>query len=217
MLGVGLTGLVASFMSGMAGNVTAFNTVWTYDIYQTYIRPNAPDRHYLNVGRATTIVGVLLSIGAAYVATKYDNIMDLLQLVFGFVNAPLFATFLLGMFWKRGTGHAAFSGLVTGTVAASLTWCLTVAEGKGGILGTVYTFPSAMAQSFWIALMAFTSCFLVTLVVSLVTKPRPAKDLEGLVYGLTKIPQDRGSWYQRPAPLAVIILAILLVLNIWFA
>ena len=217
MLGVGLTGLVASFMSGMAGNVTAFNTVWTYDIYQTYIRRNAPDRHYLNVGRATTVVGVLLSIGAAYVATRYDNIMDLLQLVFGFVNAPLFATFLLGMFWKRGTGHAAFSGLVTGTVAASLTWCLTVAEGKGGILGTVYTFPSAMAQSFWIALVAFTSCFLVTLVVSLATKPRPEKDLEGLVYGLTKIPEDRGSWYQRPAPLAVIIIAILLILNFWFA
>jgi SSS family solute:Na+ symporter len=217
MLGVGLTGLVASFMSGMAGNVTAFNTVWTYDIYQTYIRKNAPDRHYLHVGRATTIVGVLLSIGAAYVATRYDNIMDLLQLVFGFVNAPLFATFLLGMFWKRGTGHAAFSGLVTGTVTAALTWCLTVAEGKGGILGHVHTFPSAMAQSFWIALMAFTSCFLVTLVVSLATKPRPEKDLEGLVYGLTKIPQDRGSWYQRPAPLAVIIIAILLVLNIWFA
>ena len=217
MLGVGLTGLVASFMSGMAGNVTAFNTVWTYDIYQTYIRPNAPDRHYLHVGRATTVVGVLLSIGAAYVATRYDNIMDLLQLVFGFVNAPLFATFLLGMFWKRGTGHAAFSGLVTGTVAASLTWCLTVAEGKGGILGTVYTFPSAMAQSFWITLMAFTSCFLVTLVVSLATQPRPEKDLEGLVYGLTKIPEDRGNWYQRPAPLAVIIIAILLVLNIWFA
>ena len=217
MLGVGLTGLVASFMSGMAGNVTAFNTVWTYDIYQTYIRRNAPDRHYLNVGRATTVVGVLLSIGAAYVATRYDNIMDLLQLVFGFVNAPLFATFLLGMFWKRSTGHGAFSGLVTGTVAASLTWCLTVAEGKGGILGTVYTFPSAMAQSFWIALVAFTSCFLVTLVVSLATKPRPEKDLEGLVYGLTKIPEDRGSWYQRPAPLAVIIIAILLILNFWFA
>jgi SSS family solute:Na+ symporter len=217
MLGVGLTGLMASFMSGMAGNVTAFNTVWTYDIYQNYIRKNAPDRHYLNVGRATTVVGVLLSIGAAYIATRYDNIMDLLQLVFGFVNAPLFATFLLGMFWKRGTGHAAFSGLVTGTVAASLTWCLTVAEGKGGILGDIHTFPSVMAQSFWIALMAFTSCFLVTLVVSLATKPRPEKDLEGLVYGLTKIPEDRGSWYQRPAPLAVIIVAILLVLNIWFA
>ena len=217
MLGVGLTGLVASFMSGMAGNVTAFNTVWTYDIYQTYIRKTAPDRHYLNVGRATTVVGVVLSIGAAYVATRYDNIMDLLQLVFGFVNAPLFATFLLGMFWKRGTGHAAFSGLVTGTVAASLTWCLTVAEGKGGILGTLHTFPSAMAQSFWIALVAFTSCFLVTLVVSLATKPRPEKELEGLVYGLTKIPEDRGSWYQRPAPLAVTVIVILLVLNFWFA
>jgi SSS family solute:Na+ symporter len=217
MLGVGLTGLMASFMSGMAGNVTAFNMVWTYDIYQNYIRKNAPDRHYLNVGRATTIVGVVLSIGAAYIATRYDNIMDLLQLVFGFVNAPLFATFLLGMFWKRGTGHAAFSGLVTGTVAASLTWCLTVAEGKGGILGQVYTFPSAMAQSFWIALMAFTSCLLVTLFVSLATKPRPEKELEGLVYGLTKIPEDRGSWYQRPAPLAAAVIAILLVLNIWFA
>jgi SSS family solute:Na+ symporter len=217
MLGVGLTGLMASFMSGMAGNVTAFNTVWTYDIYQNYIRKNAPDHHYLNVGRATTVAGVLLSIGAAYVATRYDNIMDLLQLVFGFVNAPLFATFLLGMFWKRGTGHAAFSGLVTGTVGASLTWCLTVAEGKGGILGTIYTFPSAMAQSFWIALVAFTSCFLVTLLVSLATKPRPEKELEGLVYGLTKIPEDRGSWYQRPAPLAVIVTVILLVLNIWFA
>ena len=113
MLGVGLTGLMASFMSGMAGNVTAFNTVLTYDIYQSYIRTDAPDRHYLKVGRMTTIVGVLLSIGAAYLAQHYNNIMDLLQLVFGFVNAPLFATFLLGMFWKRTTGHGAFSGLVT--------------------------------------------------------------------------------------------------------
>ena len=115
MLGVGLTGLMASFMSGMAGNVTAFNTVFTYDIYQSYIRPDAPDHHYLTVGRITTVVGVLLSIAAAYLATRYNNIMDLLQLVFGFVNAPLFATFLLGMFWKRATAHGAFSGLLCGT------------------------------------------------------------------------------------------------------
>jgi solute:Na+ symporter, SSS family len=115
LLGVGLTGLMASFMSGMAGNVTAFNTVFTYDIYQSYIRPGAPDRHYLTVGRVTTVVGVLLSIGAAYVATRYNNIMDLLQLVFGCVNAPLFATFLLGMFWKRTTAHGAFAGLSLGT------------------------------------------------------------------------------------------------------
>src|SRR5262249_36094500 len=110
MLGVGLTGLMASFMSGMAGNVTAFNTVWTYDIYQSYIRPGAPDQHYLPGGRITTVAGVALSLGTAYLAQHYTNIMDLLQLVFGFVNAPLFATFLLGMFWKRSTGHGAFTG-----------------------------------------------------------------------------------------------------------
>ncbi len=115
MLGVGMTGLMASFMSGMAGNVTAFNTVFTYDIYQSYIRPGAHDHHYLTVGRVTTVVGVLLSIAAAYVATRYNNIMDLLQLVFGCVNAPLFATFLLGMFWKRTTAHGAFAGLTLGT------------------------------------------------------------------------------------------------------
>ncbi len=109
LLGVGLTGLMASFMSGMAGNVTAFNTVFTYDIYQSYINKHAPDSHYLTVGRMTTIVGVALSIGAAYVASSYNNIMDLLQLVFGFVNAPLFATFLLGMFWKRDHRRTAHS------------------------------------------------------------------------------------------------------------
>src|SRR6185437_6503597 len=110
----------------------AFNTVWTYDIYQSYIRPGRPDRHYLWVGRVTTVVGVLLSILTAYVATAFNNIMDMLQLVFSFVNAPLFATFLLGMFWKRATGHGAFFGLIAGTAAAAVTHGLTVAEGKGG-------------------------------------------------------------------------------------
>ena len=119
MLGVGMTALMASFMSGMAGNVTAFNTVFTYDIYQSYIRPGAADRHYLTVGRVTTMCGVVLSIVAAYLATRYNNIMDLLQLVFGCVNAPLFATFLLGMFWKRTTAHGAFAGLSLGTLAAA--------------------------------------------------------------------------------------------------
>ena len=218
MLGVGLTGLMASFMSGMAGNVTAFNTVWTYDIYQSYIHKGAPDRHYLTVGRITTVVGVLLSVAAAYVAQHYNNIMDLLQLVFGFVNAPLFATFLLGMFWKRATGHAAFSGLITGTIAASLTWGLTVAEGKGGVFGVVHEFPSVMAQNFWIAIIAWTACFAVTLAVSVMTRPRPEKELEGLVYGLTKIAVDPAAkWYQRPAPLAVAVSMILILLNIWFA
>src|SRR5947208_2322820 len=185
MLGIGLTGLMASFMSEMAGNVTAFNTVWTYAIYPTHIHPNAPDRHYLMVGRATTVVGVALSIAAAYYVQHYRNILDVLQLVFSFVNAPLFATFLVGMFWKRGTGHGAFWGLVSGTGAAMLTHGLTAAEGKGGWLGGVHTFPSTMAQNFWIAIFAWTSCFVVTIAVSLATRPRPEAELEGLVYGLT--------------------------------
>jgi solute:Na+ symporter, SSS family len=216
-LGVGLTGLMASFMSGMAGNVTAFNQVWTYDIYQTHIRKNAPDRHYLNVARITTVVGVLLSIGAAYVAQQYNNIMDLLQLVFGFVNAPLFATFLLGMFWKRSTANGAFTGMCCGTLAATFTFLFTSAEGKGGLLGVIHTFPSSMAQSFWIALMAFASCLVVTFAVSMVTAPRPEAELKGLVYGLTEIPADAGKWYHRPGPLAAMVLVLFAILNIWFA
>jgi len=215
ILGVGLTGLMASFMSGMAGNVTAFNTVFTYDIYQSYIRKGAPDRHYLTVGRMTTIVGVALSIGAAYLAQYYNNIMDLLQFVFGFVNAPLFATFLLGMFWKRATANGAFFGLVTGTVAAALTWGLTVAEGKGGVFGQVHTFPSVMAQNFWIAIVAFTSCFLITVLVSTVTRVRKESELEGLVYGLTKIRHDENAkWYERPVLLEVFVLVLAVILNI---
>ena len=217
LLGVGLTGLMASFMSGMAGNVTAFNTVFTYDIYQSYIKKNAADSHYLMVGKMTTIVGVILSIGAAYVARRYNNIMDLLQLVFGFVNAPLFGTFLLGMFWKRTTANGAFFGLVSGTTAAFMTWALTLAEGKGGIFGTLYTFPSTMAQNFWVAIMAFATCIVVTTVVSMVTTPRTDKDMEGLVYGLTKIRHEDVAWYQRPAVLACFVLVLVIALNFWFA
>jgi SSS family solute:Na+ symporter len=218
MLGVGLTGLMASFMSGMAGNVTAFNTVFTYDIYQTHIRPGRPDHHYLTVGRMTTVVGVALSIGTAYVAQYYNSINDLLQLVFSFVNAPLFGTFLLGMFWKRTTGHGAFTGLLSGTVAAALTHGCTLAEGKGGWIATVYQFPSPMAQNFWIAIMAWTTCFIVTILVSLATKARPETELHGLVYGLTELKHDEGvSWYKRPVPLAIAIAALALFLNFWFA
>jgi SSS family solute:Na+ symporter len=218
MLGVGLTGLMASFMSGMAGNVTAFNTVFTYDIYQTHIRPGRPDHHYLTVGRVTTVVGVALSIGTAYLAQYYNSINDLLQLVFSFVNAPLFGTFLLGMFWKRTTGHGAFCGLLSGTVAAAITHGCTLAEGKGGWITTIYEFPSSMAQNFWIAIMAWTTCFIVTILVSTVTRPRPEKELHGLVYGLTDLKHDEGvSWYKRPVPLAIAIAALALFLNIWFA
>jgi SSS family solute:Na+ symporter len=217
MLGVGLTALMASFMSGMAGNVTAFNTVWTYDIYQSYLRKNAPDSHYLLVGRLTTVFGVALSIGAAYLATQYNNIMDLLQLVFSFVNAPVFAAFLLGMFWKRSTGHGAFAGLAAGEVVAALTLCLTEAEGKGGWLGRIHVFPSAMAQNFWIAILAFSTSFLVAVLVSLATRPRRPEQLAGLVYGRAALPEEAGAaWYKRPVPVAVIAGVTCILLNILF-
>jgi SSS family solute:Na+ symporter len=218
MLGVGLTALMASFMSGMAGNVTAFNTVWTYDLYQGHINRHAPDSHYLWVGRVTTVVGVGLSIATAYLASHFNNIMDFLQLVFGFVNAPLFATFLLGMFWVRATGHGAFSGLLAGTTAAATTHGLTLAENKGGWLGSVvHTFPSTMAQNFWIAIFAWTACFIITILVSLASRPKPASELHNLVYGLTDIPHDADlPWYKRPAPLAIIVIVALVVLNLIF-
>ncbi len=216
LLGVGLTALMASFMSGMAGNVTAFNTVFTFDIYQGYIRKDAPDSHYLTVARMATVLGIVLSIGTAYVARSFNDIMDFLQLVFGFVNAPLFGTFLLGMFWKRATGHGAFTGLLSGTLAATMTYGLSVAEGKGGWFGNLHEFPSAMAQNFWIAIIAWTTCVIVTTVVSLATTPKADSELKGLVYGLTEIPRDEVAWYQRPVPLAMIVGVALVILNLLF-
>jgi solute:Na+ symporter, SSS family len=222
LLGLGLTALMASFMSGMAGNVTAFNTVWTYDIYQAYIKKGASDQHYLWMGRMATVGGIGLSVVTAYATTQFNNIMDMLQLVFAFVNAPLFATFLLGMFWRRTTGHGAFAGLVSGTAAAAFHHGLTLPNGsnpgiKGGWMGLVNTYPSEMAQNFWTAIWAWTVCFVITIVVSLVTKPRPAEELRGLVYSLTEKPKDEGEpWYRRPGPLAVVVLAMTLVLNLIF-
>ncbi|MBI5283001.1 MAG: sodium:solute symporter family protein [Candidatus Solibacter usitatus] len=216
MLGIGLTALVASFMSGMAGNVTAFNTVWTYDIYQSYIRKNAPDSHYLWMGRMATIFGTGLSIGAAYLAQSFNNMMDFLQLIFGFVNAPLFATFLLGMFWKRATGNGAFTGLLAGTAAAAATYGLTLAEGKGGFLGVVETFPSSMAQNFWVAINAWTVCFVVTIAVSMMGRARAEEELVGLVYGVTKHEAETAVWYKRPAVLASLAAAVCIALNFVF-
>jgi SSS family solute:Na+ symporter len=206
----------------MAGNVTAFNTVWTYDLYQSYVRPGAPDAHYLAMGRGATVAGVAISIAAAYVAASFNNIMDFLQLVFAFVNAPLFATFALGMFWKRTTGHGAFAGLITGTLAAAVQHGLSLPAGatvgvKGGYLGVVTTFPSELAQTFWTAIVAWTTCFVVTILVSLATRPRAPEELQGLVYGLTPKPVDTAvPWYQRPVALAVVVLAVTLALNVVF-
>jgi SSS family solute:Na+ symporter len=209
-------------MSGMAGNVTAFNTVWTHDIYEPYIRPNAGDAHYLMMGRLATIFGIALSIAGAYLATRFNNIMDMLQLVFAFVNAPLFATFLLGMFWKRATGHGAFIGLLSGTFAAAVHHALTIpAEAipgvKGGWLRVLHTYPSEMAQNFWTAIFAWTTCFAVTILVSLVTKAPEESRLVGLVYSLTERPQEGDlSWYKRPAYLGAAILGATVLLNFIF-
>ncbi len=223
ILGLGLTALLASFMSGMAGNVTAFNTVWTYDIYQAYINKRGTDAHYLWMGRMATIGGILLSIGAAYAVTNFNNIMDALQLVFSIVNAPLFATFLLGMFWKRTTGHGAFAGLLSGTLGALLHHGLTLPADAvpgihGGWITVLHHYPSDMAQNFWTAIFAFSINIIVTILVSLATEPRPEPELVGLVYSLTPKPVETHlTWYQKPATLAIAVLVMLVILNLVFA
>ena len=225
ILGLGLTALMASFMSGMAGNVTAFNTVWTYDIYQSYIKKDGTDQHYLWMGRMTTIFGILVSVGCAYLATAFNNIMDFLQLVFAFVNAPLFATFLLGMFWRRATGHGAFFGLVLGTLAAAVHHGLTLPAGaavgiKGGWLpgSPLHTYPSEMAQNFWTAIWAWTVCFVATIAISWLTRQKKSDDdLKGLVWALTpKIKEHGLPWWKTPEGLGALVLAMAVVLNAVF-
>ena len=226
LLGLGLTALMASFMSGMAGNVTAFNTVWTYDIYQGYIRPGQSDKHYLTMGHVATVGGILLSVACAYAAAQYDNIMNMLQMVFSFVNAPLLATFLLGMFWRRATGHGAFIGLVVGTLATVVHHGLTLpANAAVGIKGgwlcgghVLHTYPVDMAQNFWAAIYAWTTCFAVTILVSLATrKNKTDEELKGLVYSLTPRIKETGvPWYKQPATLGIIVLAAAVVLNVIF-
>ena len=223
LLGLALTALLASFMSGMAGNVTAFNTVFTYDIYQAYFAKGKSDAHYMWVGKVITVVGILLSIGAAYFASMYNNCMDIIQLVFGFVNAPLFATFLLGMFWKRTTATGAFLGLFCGIGSSALFHALTIAQGnmpgiKGGYLKVVSTFPSEMAQNFWLAAFAFIACFTLTLVISLATsRTKSDADLKGLVYSLTpKIVDNNAPIYQRPAVVGIVLLIVCILLNWYF-
>ena len=223
LLGLALTALLASFMSGMAGNVTAFNTVWTYDLYQAYISPNKSDEHYMWMAKAVTVFGILFSIACAYFARQYNNAMDIIQLVFGFVNAPLFATFLLGMFWKRTTGTGAFLGLFGGIATSAVFHSLTLAVGdmpgaKGGYLDVLYRFPSEMAQNFWLAAFAFTACFLLTVVISLLTSQTKKDDeLKGLVYSLTpKLKDEHEAWYLRPAVAGTVLLVACVVINAIF-
>ena len=220
LLGLGLTALLASFMSGMAGNVTAFNTVWTYDLYQGHLNPGRSDEHYLRVARAATVVGVVLSVVTAYIAMRFNNIMDMLQLVFSFVNAPLLATFLLGMFWARTTGHGAFWGLAGGTLAAAFHYEVTGVAASSSLLpklALLHIYPSDMAQNFWGAIWAWLACFALTIGISTVTAPRPRGELQGLVYGLTPMPSHAHEvWYKRPTVLAVGVLGGTLVLNVLF-
>jgi SSS family solute:Na+ symporter len=228
VLGLGITALLASFMSGMAGNVSAFNTVWTYDIYQSYIRKRtsneaADDKHYLRVGRLATIAGVLLSIASAYIAVKFGNLMDFLQTIFSMINAPLFAVIFLGMFWKRTTGHAAFTGLLLGFLMALLHHGLTVPAGattlvKGGWIASLHTYPVEMAQNFWTAIIAFTVATFVTVGLTVVTKQlKTEDDMHGLVYSLTpRTLAETGPWYQRPVGLAIIVGVICVILSILF-
>jgi len=170
-----------------------------------------------------TIWGVVLSIAAAYAATSFNNIMDALQLIFSIVNAPLFATFLLGMFWKRTTGHGAFTGLLGGTTVAFIHHGLTCPEGAvaglhGGWITIMHRYPSDMAQNFWTAIFAFSANMIITVIVSLMTKPRPEAELVGLVYSLTpKPPEHHLTWYEKPATLAWVVIVLALVLNLVFA
>jgi len=208
LLGLAITALLASFMSGMAGNVTAFNTIWTYDIYGSYIKKGKSDAHYVKVGKWATVVGVLISIGTAYIALGFKNLMDYMQLIFSFFNAPLFATFLLGMFWKGATGWGGFWGLLVGILTAAGHYILY----KAGIL----SYHSDMAANFYQAIWAWLADFVVTIGVSLFTLKRDPKELAGLVFGLTPKPKAEARWYARPAVWGTLAIIIAIVLNVIF-
>ncbi len=209
VLGLAITGLLASFMSGMAGNVTAFNTVWTYDIYSNHIKKNMPDSHYLKVGKYTTIVGVILSIGTAFIVQSFPNLMDYMQLIFSFFNAPLFATFLLGMFWKRATPWGGFFGLLACIFAAVFHYALYK-------FGFVH-YGSDMGANFYQAWWAWLTDFVVTILVSLGTVNKSDEELRGLVYGLSgETEAEKPRVIARPEFWGSLALIIMVILNIIF-
>ena len=217
LLGLGITALIAGFMSGMAGNVSAFSTVWTYDIYKPLIKKNASDSHYVLVGRLSIMIGVAVSIGAAYLVMHAHGIMDYVQALFSFFIAPLLGAILMGMFWKRATAPAGFLGLLIGIVT-SVSLFVWVKLNPAA-LSTVALSPDAkpMAENLYRALWAFLVSVLVIYVVSLFTKPRPAAELEGLVYGATTLPkEDPVPFYKNEYIWAVLVVVLFAVLNILF-
>jgi solute:Na+ symporter, SSS family len=212
MLGVALAGLLAAFMAGVAANVSAFNTVVTYDIWEPYVRSGRDDDYYLRFGRIATVTGIVIGIGTAVIASGYNNIMDYIQLLFSFFNAPLFATFIIGMFWRRMTPWAGLWGLVAGTVGATAAHYLDDWD--------VISLGSAQAAAFWGAIAAFVSDAIVTVIVSMVTQPKPIEELQGLVYGMANesdaLSEEESTWYRKPSVLAVGVLALVVVLSFFF-
>ncbi|SIR68598.1 sodium:solute symporter family protein [Williamsia sterculiae] len=213
LLGVAIAGLIASFMAGMAANISAFNTVFSYDIWQQYIVKNRSDNYYIQVGRVATVGATVLAIFTALIASGYSNLMDYLQTLFGFFNAPLFATFILGMFWKRMTATAGWVGLVLGTLSAVTVFVLSETD--------VINLPG-QGMPFLAATAAFIVDIVASILVSLVTRPKPVAELQGFVYSETKVnilgdPDDANKpWIQRAVPLAGVMLVLVVVLNIVF-
>jgi SSS family solute:Na+ symporter len=215
MLGLAVTGLLAAFMAGVAANVTSFNTVFTYDLWQDYVRPDRDSQYYVRIGRLATVGGLIIAIGTAFIAKGYSNIMNYVQLLFSYFNAPLFATFIIAMFWKRSTPWAGFWGLIAGFLGAFWTHELYS-------WGTI-NLGSALAASFWGAIVAFLADLVVTVGVSLVTKPKPDEELRGLVWGLTRKEEDPEEhdpaddvWYRSPWLLGAGALGLVVILNIIF-
>ena len=215
LLGLGITALIAGFMSGMAGNVSAFTTVWTYDIYRALIHKNGSDRHYVNMGRWTTVLGVLISVGTAYLVMQFASIMDYVQALFATFIAPLFGTVLLGMLWKRTTSEGGFWGLLIGTLSSMGMWAWV--KWDPNALRYVALSPHArfMAEDMYRALWSWVVCVAVTVIVSYMTKPRSPAELTGLVYGVTPLPAEtQVAFYRRPAFLAVAVGLVFVAFNI---
>ena len=215
LLGLGITALIAGFMSGMAGNVSAFTTVWTYDIYRALINRRASDRHYVSMGRWTTVLGVLISVGTAYLVMQFASIMDYVQALFATFIAPLFGTVILGMLWKRTTSQGGFWGLLIGTLSSAGMWAWVKLDPNALRYVALSPHARVMAEDMYRALWSWVICVAVTVIVSYMTKPRSPAELTGLVYGVTPLPAEgQVAFYKRPAFLAVVVGVVFVFLNI---